>query len=147
MNITEFLSPDDVCVGLAATDKARLLHDLAERAAPRVNLDAGLIANELTKRESLGSTGVGHGVGLPHARLANLDRPFGLLARLKRPIEFDAIDGVPVDVVFLLLLPAGAQGEHINALAAVARQLRGAERLAALRKAHDASALFAAATA
>jgi PTS system nitrogen regulatory IIA component len=100
-----------------------------------------MIAQELTKRESLGSTGVGAGIAMPHARLQAVQKPFGLLARLKKPIDFDAIDGRPVDLIVLLLMPAVAS-EHLNALASVARKLREPDRLDRMRRAPDAASLF-----
>lgn len=141
MKIADFLSPADAMVGLRASDKARLLEELAKRAAASLGLDADLIAKELLKREELGSTGLGAGIAIPHARLREVQRPFGAFARLKRAIEFDAIDGAPVDLVFLLLLPAASQSECLNALAAVARALREPERLQKLRAAEDGESL------
>ncbi|KAF0186719.1 MAG: PTS system, nitrogen regulatory IIA component [Alphaproteobacteria bacterium] len=141
MNIEEFLSPTDVLVDIRASDRARLIHDLASRAAAAQGLDAASITQELMKREALGSTGMGSGIAVPHARLNEVRRPFGLLARLKRPIDFDAIDGCAVDLVFLLLLPL-AQSENLNALAAVARKLREPDRLDRMRRAADAASLF-----
>jgi nitrogen PTS system EIIA component len=96
----------------------------------------------LLQREQLGSTGTGGGIALPHARLVGVDKPFGMLVRLAKPIDFDAIDGKPVDIAFLLLLPAGAQGEQLNALASVARKLRDAEVLRTVRGARDGNALY-----
>lgn len=142
MKIEDFLSPTDTIVGLRAQDKARLLQELAARAASSLQLEAAGIAAEVLKREELGSTGMGNGIAIPHARLSELDTPFGLLARLKRPIDFDAIDGAPVDLVFLLLLPAAAQSECLNALAAAARKLREPDRLEKMRAAEDAAALY-----
>ena len=141
MKIEEFLSPADAVVDVRAADRIRLIQELAGRAAPSVGVDASTIAQELMKREALGSTGMGNGIAIPHARLREVTKPFGLLARLKRGIEFDAIDGRPVDLVFLLLLPT-AQAEQLNALAAVARKLREPDRLDRLRRANDAAALF-----
>jgi PTS system nitrogen regulatory IIA component len=97
---------------------------------------------EIAKREALGSTGVGNGVALPHARLGGLRGPFVLLARLHNSIDFDAIDGEPVDIVVLLLLPEGGEGRSGNALACVARTLRDEETLRKIRRAHDREALF-----
>ena len=105
MKVSDFLSPDRVLVDVRESDKVRLLERLSTLAAAAVELDAGDIVREVTKREVLGSTGVGDGVALPHARLRGLGAPFGVLARLSHPIDFDAIDGKPVDIVFLLLLP------------------------------------------
>jgi PTS system nitrogen regulatory IIA component len=141
MKIEDLLSPEDAVVDLRAPDKAGLIQDLAARAALSLGLDKGMIAQELTKRESLGSTGVGAGIAMPHARLQAVQKPFGLLARLKKPIDFDAIDGRPVDLIVLLLMPAVAS-EHLNALASVARKLREPDRLDRMRRAPDAASLF-----
>ena len=92
----------------------------------------------------LGSTGTGGGVAIPHARLEKVTRPVGVFARLKSPIEFDAIDGERVDLVFVLLLPASQEGQYLHALAAVARALRDKDKLAKARRAKNASALYAA---
>ena len=104
------------------------------------------IATEVIKREALGSTGMGEGVAIPHARLRELKKPFGVLARLKQPIDFYAIDGKPVDLVFLLLLPVASQGEQLNALAFVARTLRKTELLRDLRRADSSDELYQAMT-
>src|SRR6185312_1617615 len=96
----------------------------------------------LTQREQLGSTGLGKGFALPHARVAGLDRCFGLFARLARPIDFQAIDERPVDLVFLLLIPQDAESEHIAALAAISRRMRDAGLLDRARKAEKANALY-----
>jgi PTS system nitrogen regulatory IIA component len=141
MNIQDFLSPANTIVDVRAADKARLLDDLAKRAAASLHLEPLVIAQEVSRREELGSTGMGAGIAIPHARLPELETPFGLLARLKRPIDFDAIDGQPVDVVFLLLQPAATQSD-LNALASVARKLREPDRLARMRQAEDGAALF-----
>jgi PTS system nitrogen regulatory IIA component len=125
MNIKDFLSITSVVIDLGANDKASLLHELAHRAAVALNLPGDVVAAEIEKRDELGSTGIGRGVSIPHARLREVKRPFGVLARLKNPIEFDAIDGQPVDLVFLLLLPAASQLDQLNALAAVARKRSG----------------------
>src|ERR1700680_771939 len=104
MEITQFLSPADIMIDVHASDKTRLLRRLSAQAASAIGFDSDEVSEEITKREELGSTGVGNGVALPHARLPGLKAPFGLLARLRHGIDFEAIDGQPVDVVFLLLL-------------------------------------------
>jgi PTS system nitrogen regulatory IIA component len=142
MDIADFLAPANVVTDLRVSDKVRLLHELSDRAAVGLSLDAGLIADALIKREQLGSTGLGDGMAIPHARLAAVRKPFGILARLKKPIDFDAIDGQPVDLVFLLLLPAATTGEPLNALACVSRRLREPGTLRALRTAADGNVLF-----
>jgi PTS system nitrogen regulatory IIA component len=142
MDIRQFLAPSGVIANVAASDKTRLLNDLCLRAAQALKLDASRISAEILKREELGSTGVGAGIAIPHARIANVERPFGLLARLRRPIDFQAIDAQPVDIVFLLLLPATPVGEQLTALAAVARKLRDPATVRNLRRASDSAALF-----
>src|SRR5215467_12378642 len=141
MEIKEFLLPSDTLIKAHGIDKTRLLQELAARAAASLNLDAKLISTELLKRENLGSTGTGGGVAIPHARLLDLKQPFGTLVRLKHAIDFDAIDGKPVDIVFLLLLPAQS-GDPLNALACVARKLRDPEAVQRLRSAVDDEALY-----
>ena len=129
-------------IDIHARDKNRLLEKLSTQAADELGLAAQEVATEVAKREELGSTGVGSGVALPHARLRGLKAPFGLLARLRHGIEFDAIDGEPVDIVFLLLLPDAADGPASNALACVARALRDPETLWKLRSAPNRETLF-----
>lgn len=143
MTIDELLAPADVVHGLRAANKKVLLKELAHLSSLALGLVPEEILAALARREDLGSTGVGDGVALPHARLEAVRRPFGLLARLREPLDFEAVDERPVDLVFLLLLPAGAQSEHLNALACVARKLRDPETAAALRGARDATGLYA----
>ena len=111
MDIKDFLSPADVLPDVRAADKARLLQDLSKRGAAALDIDVALVTGAILKREELGSTGVGGGVAIPHARIAEVKKAFGILGRLKKPIAFDAIDGQPVDIVFLLLLPTAPEGE------------------------------------
>jgi nitrogen PTS system EIIA component len=144
MKISDLLSPANVMVEVRASDKGQLLRDLARVAASALQLPAELIATELTKREDLGSTGMGNGVAIPHARFAALAKPFGILARLRQPIDFDAIDGERVDLVFVLLLPASPDGEQLGALACVARQLRLPSVIERLRRLKQPSELYAA---
>jgi len=144
MEIKEFLTPSDVLVGVRALDKTRLLQDLCRRAASILQIDADKITADIVKREELGSTGMGGGVAIPHARIPDVKRPFGLFARLKSAIEFDAIDRQPVDLVFLLLLPTASADEQLNALALVARSLRDADTVRNARRATNPSGLYAA---
>jgi len=147
MKIKDFLSPSDVVSDVRARDKSSLLKDLSGRAASVLNLSADAVAAQIVRRDELGCTGIGGGVAMPHARLREVKRPFGLLARLQQPIDFDAIDGQPVDIVFLLLLPASSQLDQLNALAAVARKLRGADVQRRLREAASPAALYQAVSA
>jgi nitrogen PTS system EIIA component len=147
MKVSDFLAAADVTTDAAFADKQKLLEELARRAAPRVDLDALLILAELEKREELGSTGMGGGVAVPHARFHQLRKPFGMLVRLKKPIEFDAVDGKPVDAIALLLLPDARQGEQLGALACIARKLRDPLVMKALRKARDGAEIYRSLTA
>ena len=142
MDINEFLSPANALVDVKVSDKARLLQELAHRAAATLNLPAAQILRELLKREELGSTGTGGGIAIPHARIPSLNKPFGVLVRVKKPIDFDAIDGQPVDVLFLLLLPVTSDKEQLSALASVARVLRNSESVSNLRRSRDSEGLF-----
>jgi PTS system nitrogen regulatory IIA component len=146
MKIKELLSPSDVAIDFRAGDKAGLLRQLAVRAAAALNLQADAVVSEVEKRDELGSTGLGGGISIPHARFREVKKPFGLLVRLSQPIEFAAIDGQPVDVVFLLLLPVASQLDQLNALAAVARKLRDADVLRKLRAANSSAELYRAVT-
>ena len=144
MKIADLLSPTNVMIDVRGSNKRLLLQEFAAKAAAGLGLPADQVASYLLKREELGSTGIGKGVAIPHARLRELQRPFGLLAKLRSPIEFDAIDSQAVDIVFVLLLPAAAETEALAALALVARSLRAPETLARLRAAGNASELYSA---
>ena len=143
MNISDLLPADNVVLDLRVPDKRRLLEELAQRASTSAHMDSHVIFEALRTREALGSTGMGAGIAIPHARLALVPRPVGFFARLRPFVEFDAIDGQRVDLVFLLLLPEQAQGEHLNALACVARRLREESTTAALRAARAPHELYA----
>jgi PTS system nitrogen regulatory IIA component len=142
MHVKDFLSPRHVLTDLRASDKTGVLQELARRASAALNIPVETISGELLRREQLGSTGMGNGIAIPHARIAGVKSPFGMLARLKQPVEFEAVDGQPVDLVFLLLVPASSQGEQLNVLACVSRRLRDREVLDALRGAKDSRALY-----
>lgn len=144
MKIADLLSPTDVMIDVRASDKRLLLQEFAARAAAGLGLPGDRVASYLLKREELGSTGIGKGAAIPHARLPELQRPYGVLARLKQPIEFDAIDGQAVDIVFALLLPAASENEALAALALVARSLRSQEILARMRGAKHPAELYSA---
>ena len=144
MPILEFLTPDAVLPSLRARAKKGVLQDLAAHAARHLTgLDERAVFETLLQRERLGSTGIGNGVAIPHGKLPDLDRLFGLVARLDRPVDFDALDGQPVDIAFLLLAPEGAGADHLKALAQVARALREPGVLERVRNARDANALYA----
>jgi PTS system nitrogen regulatory IIA component len=147
MQVAEFLQPGDVVVDLAVSSKLRVLQLLSKRASETLGLSEHDVLEPLHAREKLGSTGVGEGVAIPHTKVAGLTRPFGMLARLNRPIDFEAVDEIPVDLVFMLLIPAAGGKDHLNLLAAVARQLRTPDVMLKLRQAVSARELYAAMTA
>jgi PTS system nitrogen regulatory IIA component len=142
MNIADFLSPNDVMIDVAAADKQKLLSALARKAGAIVDVRPERILAELEKREELGSTGVGGGVALPHARFDQVGKPVGVFVRLRKPIAFDAVDGQPVDIVFLLLLPQTPNGDTLGALASIARKLRKPEIATALRGARNTAEIY-----
>ena len=143
MKVSDFLAADNISAGVAAADKQKLLNELAQRAGPAVGIPADRILSELCKREDLGSTGVGGGVAIPHARFHQLAKPFGVLLRLKKAIDFDAVDGKPVDTIVLLLLPEDSNGgDQLSALACIARKLRDPATIAAVRAARDGSQIY-----
>ena len=141
MNIKDILSLSNV-IDVRAPDKMKVLQELCRRASLAVTLPVEVITREVLKREELGSTGVGEGIAIPHARLANLAQPFGILARLHHPIDFDAVDGRAVDLVFLLLLPQSHPSDHLNVLACVARKLRDPASASRMRAATDTVSLY-----
>jgi PTS system nitrogen regulatory IIA component len=140
--IVSFLSPRAVVLDIRATSKLALLHALSQHASEFTGFPAEAILAEINKRESLGSTGMGDGVALPHAKYEGLGQTFGLAARVKPAVDFDAIDGKPVDLVFLLLTPAASEKTHLNALAAISRRLRNREVREKLRAARDPEAFY-----
>jgi PTS system nitrogen regulatory IIA component len=144
LGITDLLAPADVMLNLRVSDKRGALQELCQHMAAKLNLDLDEVLGAALRREELGSTGMGEGVALSHARLDGVQRPTGSLARLAHPIPFDAIDGSPVDIIVLLLLPTGPQGTQLNALARIARTLRDPALRERLRQAQTRDALYAA---
>ncbi len=138
MRLGELIGPDRVLVGLRAASKMQLLQELARRAGTALLQDPRVIFDALQAREDLGSTGLGKGFALPHARLDTIAAPFALFARLAKPIDFAAVDEKPVDLVALLLTPANASAEHLSTLAAISRPMRNDACLQGLRQAPDA---------
>ncbi len=143
MEMADLIKPDRVIAGLRVSDKVQLLNELSRRAAMMLGFDGQTVVGALTKREELGSTGIGHGIAIPHARVDGLQQIFGLFARLERAIDFAAVDGEPVDLAFLLLIPTNAGNEHLAALACVSRCLRDRDVAQGLRAATDGQTLFA----
>jgi PTS system nitrogen regulatory IIA component len=146
MDLSDLVTPDAILPALKASSKKQVLQALAEKAAMITGRDEREIFDTLVQREKLGSTGVGNGIAIPHGKLADLDRIYGLFARLSMPIDFEAADDQPVDLVFLLLAPKGSGADHLKALARVARLLRQQSVVAKLRACTDKSALYAALT-
>src|SRR3954454_16165153 len=128
---------------MRVSGKKHALHELAIQAARLTGKEERVIFETLLQRERLGSTGIGEGLAIPHGKLPNLDRLFGLVARLEEPIRFEALDGHPVDILFLLLAPEGAGADHLKALARVARVLREPGILDRIRATRDPAALYA----
>lgn len=143
MDLSDLISQEAVVVGLKASSKKQAIQELATKAAELTGLSEREIFDTLLQRERLGSTGVGHGVAIPHGKLVKLDKLVGLFARMEKPIDFDALDDQPVDLIFLLLAPEGAGADHLKALARIARQLRDIKIAGGLRSAPDADAAFA----
>ena len=143
MTLTDLVAPNAILPALKVNNKKQAIQELAARAAALTGQSEKAILEILFQREKLGSTAVGNGVAIPHGKLPKLGRLFGLFARLDRPVEFEALDGQPVDLVFLLLAPEAAGADHLKALARVARLLRDPEIAKKLRESSDADALYA----
>lgn len=137
MQISQILLPQAVRSLAQTTSKKRLFQDISELARSVYGVDAAQTLDALQERESLGPTGVGHGIALPHARLHGLERVAGLFFRLERPLDFDAVDRQPVDLVFALLAPKNNGVDHLKALALVSRTLRDQELCVKLRANDD----------
>ncbi len=143
MDIVDLLTPRGVIAQLRATSKKQVLQELARRAAAMADIPERRIYDVLAERERLGTTGIGSGIAVPHGKLAELTRLYGLFARLERPIPFEAIDNQPVDLVFVLLAPLDAGADHLKALARVSRLLRDHVTCEKLRGTDNADALYA----
>lgn len=141
MVLADLLAPQDVLVDVRVWGKKRVLAELAVHAGRRLGLAPDAILDALVRREELGSTAMGEGMAIPHTRLPEVAAPFGVLARLRAPVPFDAVDDKPVDLVFLLALPNIGTGRQLNALACVARRLRDPAILTRLRQARGPDAL------
>lgn len=142
MKFQDLLIPEAVKVLASASSKKRLIHNVAEVAASAHDIPAGRVVDALMEREALGPTGVGHGVALPHARIPDIQDVRGVFVRLEKPIDFDAVDRQPVDLVFALFAPEESGVEHLKALALVSRNLRVADLCSKLRANDDAGTLY-----
>ncbi len=143
MEISDLINMDSVEANLRASSKKQAIQDLARKAADIVGLHERAVFDVLMERERLGTTGVGNGIAIPHGKLANLDKLYGLFVRLETPIDFQAIDEQPVDLIFLLLAPESAGADHLKALARVSRLLRDKAVCDKLRGTDNKEALFA----
>ncbi|MGD9844089.1 MAG: PTS IIA-like nitrogen regulatory protein PtsN [Variibacter sp.] len=143
MPLDDLIAPNAVLPALKVNGKKQALQELAAKAAELTGGNERAILDVLIQREKLGSTAVGNGIAIPHGKLPNLPRLFGIFARLGRPIDFEALDGQPVDLVCLLLAPEGAGADHLKALARIARLLRGQDVAKTLREAEDGEAIYA----
>lgn len=142
MDLGDLLGKDAVVSCLKAKSKKQAIQELSGRAAELTGLSEREIFDTLLQRERLGSTGVGHGIAIPHGKLTRLDRLVGVFAKLDKPVDFDALDDEPVDLVFLLLAPEGAGADHLKALARIARQLRDSSVTQGIRAASDIEQIF-----
>jgi PTS system nitrogen regulatory IIA component len=143
MLLSDLVAPSAIIPALKVNSKKQALQELAAKAAELCGQNERTIFETLLQREKLGSTGVGSGIAIPHGKLPKLTQLFGVFARLERPVDFEALDGQPVDLVFLLLAPEGAGADHLKALARVARLLRDSDVARKLRESRDPEALYA----
>ncbi|MDR3499806.1 MAG: PTS IIA-like nitrogen regulatory protein PtsN [Parvibaculum sp.] len=143
MELEDLVSPEGVVAHLKVTSKKQALQELSARAAELTGISERTIFETLLERERLGSTGVGQGIAIPHGKLAQLTRLYGLFAQLDTPVDFESVDDQPVDLVFLLLAPETAGADHLKALARISRLLRNPAVVEKLRASDDPAALFA----
>jgi nitrogen PTS system EIIA component len=143
MDLSDLITPFGVIPSLKASNKKQALQELAAKAAKLTGIDAHEIFNTLLQRERLGSTGVGNGIAIPHGKMNALGHIVGMFARLEEPIDFEAIDEEPVDLVFLLLAPENAGADHLKALARISRLMREPTAVEKLRSSRDKDALYA----
>lgn len=142
-DLSEIIAADSVEGAMQAANKKALFQLLAAAAAKRTGLPPKTIAAALSDREKIGSTGFGGGVAIPHGKIQGLDKVFGFFARLSSPLDYQAVDGMPVDLVILLLSPPDAGADHLKALAGVSRMFRDRQILAKLRGARSKDAIYA----
>jgi PTS system nitrogen regulatory IIA component len=143
MSLNDILAPDAIVPAFKAANKKQALQEISEKAGLISGLSAREIFESLLQRERLGSTGVGSGVAIPHGKLPRAGRIFGVFMRLTRPIDWEALDAEPVDLVFLLIAPETAGADHLKALARIARAVRDSSLTTKLRAARDSAALYA----
>ncbi|UXN04858.1 MULTISPECIES: PTS IIA-like nitrogen regulatory protein PtsN [unclassified Bartonella] len=142
MGLSDLIAPEAIIPALKASSKKQLLQIMAERAAELTGLPERDIFDTILQREKLGSTAVGNGIAIPHGKLPDIDKIVGVFARLQNPVDFEALDDQPVDLVFLLLAPEGSGADHLKALSRIARLLRDCDMVNKLRNSHDSQALY-----
>lgn len=143
MTLDDLIDAQSVLANVKAQNKKQVLQDLAQALSSRVAIDHRIIFETLLTREKLGSTGIGQGIAIPHGKIATLTRVYGLFAKLAAPVDFDSVDGQPVDLIFVLLAPSHAGADHLKALARISRLLRDPEIVAKLRGTDTAEGLYA----
>lgn len=142
MELNDLLSRDAILPALKAQSKKQAIQEMCEKAAALTGLSEREIFDTILQRERLGSTGVGNGVAIPHGKLTNLNRIQGVFARLAKPIDFEALDDEPVDLIFMLLAPESAGADHLKALARIARVLRHEQIANAVRGTSDIETIY-----
>lgn len=143
MKLSEIMSGSSIFMGLKSNSKRQLLQDLANKAAEITGINERTIFDTVLERENLGSTGFGEGTALPHGRFAELDKVYGFFAKLNSPVDFEAIDGKPVDLVFMLLSPEGNGADHLTALAQASRILKDESTRSKVRQISSAQEIYA----
>ena len=143
MNLSEFIDFSSIRTKMSAGNKRQLLQMLGQVASQKLGLEPSVVVDSVLEREKLGSTGFGGGVAIPHGKVAGLTHVYGLVARLDEPVDFDAIDKMPVDVVFFLLSPPDAGADHLRALASISRLVRHDSAIEKIRGARDRDSLAA----
>lgn len=143
MKLSEIMSGNSIFMGLKSNSKRQLLQDLANKATEITGINERTIFDTILERENLGSTGFGEGTALPHGRFAELDKVYGFFAKLNSPVDFEAIDGKPVDLVFMLLSPEGNGADHLTALAQASRILKDESTRTKIRQISSAQEIYA----
>ncbi|PZM11528.1 PTS sugar transporter subunit IIA [Rhizobium tubonense] len=143
MDLSTIIHPEHVFIGLSAPTKWRALQLVSQKAATCLGVEEAVVLHALEARERLGTTGIGNGIAVPHAAIAGMTKPRGLIIRFAKPVDFEAIDNVGTDLVFMLLFGESGRGEYLNVLAAIARRLQTEGVLAAIRQAKTGDELYA----
>lgn len=141
MNLSDLIVPEAIIPALKANSKKQILQIMAEKAAEITGLDERVIFDTIVAREKLGSTGVGNGIAIPHGKISDVKHIVGVFARLSNPVDFEALDDEPVDLVFLLLAPENAGADHLKALSRIARVLRDQDMVQKLRNSHESQSI------